>query len=68
MIRAKFMKVKNLVSQNIKYLHLSFIKYHPYRINAGYLLFFETTIMGKTADLAIVQKTIIYTLLIQGNS
>ncbi len=28
----------------------------------GYLLFFETTIMGNTADLAMVQKTIIDTL------
>ncbi len=32
---------------------------HPYSIN---LLFFETTIMGNTADLAMVQKTIIDTL------
>ncbi len=30
---------------------------HPYSINYGYLLFFETTIMGNTADLAMVQKT-----------
>ncbi len=35
---------------------------HPYNINCGYLLFFETTIMGNTADLAMVQKTIINTL------
>jgi len=35
---------------------------HPYSIHSGYLLFFETTIMGKTADLAMVQKTIIDTL------
>ncbi len=35
---------------------------HPYSINCGYLLFFESTIMGKTADLAMVQKTIIDTL------
>ncbi len=27
--------------------------------NCGYLLFFETTIMGDTAELAKVQKTII---------
>ncbi len=32
---------------------------HPYSINSGYLLFFESTIMGNTADLAMVQKTII---------
>ncbi len=38
------------------------MNYHPYSINCGYLLFFETTIMGNTADLAMVQKTIIDTL------
>ncbi len=31
-------------------------------MNSGYLLFFESTIMGNTADLAKVQKTIINTL------
>ncbi len=46
------MKVKIL-----EYLHLSFNKW-PYSINCGYLLFFETTIMGNTADLAMVQKII----------
>ncbi len=35
---------------------------HPYSINSGYLLFFESTITGNTADLATVQKTIIDTL------
>uniref|UniRef100_A0A672P6I8 Solute carrier family 6 member 22, tandem duplicate 2 n=1 Tax=Sinocyclocheilus grahami TaxID=75366 RepID=A0A672P6I8_SINGR len=35
---------------------------HPYSINSGYLLFFETTLMGKTTDLAMVQETIIDTL------
>ncbi len=34
----------------------------------GILLFFGTTIMGKTADLAIVQKTIIETLHKEGKS
>ncbi len=29
---------------------------HPYSINCGSLLFFETTIMGNTADM--VQKTV----------
>ncbi len=33
-----------------------------------YLLFFETTIMGKNADLAMVQKTIIDTLHKEGKS
>ncbi len=32
------------------------------------ILFFETTIMGNTADLAIVQKTIIDTLHKEGKS
>ncbi len=35
---------------------------HPYSINCGYLLFFETTILGNTADLAMIQKTVIDTL------
>ncbi len=34
---------------------------HPYSINPGYLLFFESTIMGNTADLPTVQKMIIDT-------
>ncbi len=34
----------------------------------GYLLFFETTILGNTADLAMVQKTVIDTLHKEGNS
>ncbi len=41
---------------------------HPYSINCGYLLFFESTIMGNTADLAMVQKTIIDTLHKEGKS
>ncbi len=41
---------------------------HPYSINSGYLLFFETTIMEKTADLAMVQKTNIDTLHKEGKS
>ncbi len=32
-----------------------------YSINSRYLLFFETTITEKTADLAVVQKMIIDT-------
>ncbi len=31
-------------------------------MNSGYLLFFESTIMGNTVELAKVQKTIIDTL------
>ncbi len=41
---------------------------HTYSINSGYLLFFETTIMGKTADLAMIQKTNIDTLHKEGKS
>ncbi len=44
------------------------LKDHPYSIYSGYLLFFETTIMGKTADLAMVQKTITDTLHKEGKS
>ncbi len=39
-----------------------------YSINSGYLLYFKTTIMGKTADLAMVQKTIIDALHKKGKS
>ncbi len=45
---------------NVK--NLSFNKWPSYSINSGYLLFFETKIMGNTADLTMVQKTIIDTL------
>ncbi len=40
----------------------------PTVYNSGYILFFETTIMGKTADLAMVQKIIIHTLHKEGKS
>ncbi len=60
------MKVKNPVSQNI-YIWVS-LNDHPYSITSGYLLFFETTIMGKISDLAMVQKTIIDTLHKEGKS
>ncbi len=55
------MKVKNQYFKILEYLHLSFNKW-PYSIYCRYHLFFETTIMGNTADLAMVQKTIIDTL------
>ncbi len=41
---------------------------HPYSINSGYLLFFETTIMEKTAELTMIQKTNIDTLHKKGKS
>ncbi len=57
------MKVKNTVSQIIQIFTFEFqLNDRPYGINSGYLLFFETTIMGRTADMAMVQKTIIDTL------
>ncbi len=65
------MKVKNQYLKILDYLHLSFNKWPSISwpsIHSGYLLFFETTIMGKTADLAMVQKTIIDTLHKEGKS
>ncbi len=56
------MKVKNHYLKILEYLHLSSINDHPYSMNYGYLLFFKSTIMGNTVDLAMVQKTIIDTL------
>ncbi len=60
------MKVKNQYLKILEYLHL--INDHPYSINSGYLLFFETTIMGKIADLAMIQKTNIDALHKEGKS
>ncbi len=54
-----------------KYLNIYIwvsINDHPYSINSGYLLFFETTIMEKTADLAMIQKMKIDTLHKEGKS
>ncbi len=56
------MKVKNQYLKILEYLYLSFNKWPSICINFEYLLFFESTIMGNTADLAMVQKTIIDTL------
>ncbi len=62
------MKVKIQYLKILEYLHLSFNKWPPiqyklvqYKLKQ-YLLFFETTIMEKTADLAMIQKTNIDTL------
>ena len=64
------MKVKNQYLKILEYLHLSFNKWPSINdsINSGYLLFFETTIMEKTADLAMIQKTNIDTLHKEGKS
>ncbi len=59
------MKVKH---QYLKIFTFEFQYDHPYSINCRYLLFFETTIMGNTADLAMAQKTIIDTLHKEGQS
>ncbi len=47
---------------------ISFNKWPSIQYNSGYLLFFETTIMWKTADFAMVQRTIIDTLHKEGKS
>ncbi len=59
-------KISISKSYNI-YIWVS-INDHPYSINSGYLLYFETTIMGKTTDLAMIQKTNIDTLHKEGKS
>ncbi len=48
-------------------IHMS-INDHRYSINSGYLFFFETTIMGNTTDLAMIQKKIIDTVHKEGKS
>ncbi len=62
------MKVKIIISKyyNI-YIWVS-INDNPYSINCGSLFFFETTIMGNTADLAMAQKRIIDTPHKEGKS
>ncbi len=59
------MKVKNQYLKILEYLHLSFNKWPSIQYK---FLFFETTIMGNTADLAMVQKTIIDILHKEGKS
>ncbi len=56
------MKVKNQYLKILEYLRLSFNKWPSIQDTFVGLLFFEITTMGKTADLAMVQKTIIDTL------
>ncbi len=63
------MKVKQLSIS--KYLNIYIwvsLNDHPYCINSGYLLLFETEIMRKTADLAVVPKTVIDILHKEGKS
>ncbi len=60
------MKVQNQYLKILEYLHLSFNKWPSTQYK--YLWFFKSTIMGNTADLATVQKTIIDTLHKEGKS
>ncbi len=53
------MKVIKQYLKILEYLHLSFNKWPSIQYIFWYLLFFETTITSNTADLAMVQKTII---------
>ncbi len=62
------MKVKNQYLKILEYLHLSFNKWPSIQYKFWVSLFFETTIMGNTADLVMVQKTIIDTLHKEGKS
>ncbi len=55
------MKVKNQYLKILEYLHLSFNKWPSIQYKF-WSLFFETTIMGKTADLPMIQKKNINTL------
>ncbi len=61
------MKVKNQYLKILEYLHLSFNKWPSIQYKLC-LLLFETTIMGKTADLAMIQKTTIDTFHKEGKS
>ncbi len=62
------MKVKNQYLKILEYLHLSFNKWPSLQYKFRVSLFFETTIMGKTADLAMIQKTNIDALHKEGKS
>ncbi len=60
-------KKKNSILKYYVYVWVS-LNDHPYSINSRYLLFVETTIIGKTDDLAIVKKAIIDTFHKEGKS
>ncbi len=59
-VKIQYLKILNI------YIWVS-INDHPYSINSGYLLF-ETTIMEKTANLAMIQKMNIDALHKEGKS
>ncbi len=56
------MKVKNQYLKILEYLHLSFNKWPSIQYTFWVSLVLWNTIMGNTADLAMVQKTIIDTI------
>ncbi len=62
------MKVKNQYLKILEYLHLSFNKWPSTQYKFWVSLVLETTIMEKTADLAMIQKTNIDTLHKEGKS
>ncbi len=62
------MKVKNQYLKILEYLHLSFNKWPSIQYKIWVSLVLETTIKGKTADLAMNQKTNIDTLHKEGKS
>ncbi len=62
------MKVRNQYLKILEYLHLSFNKWPSIQYKLWVSPFFETTIMGNTAELALVQNTIIDTLHKEGKS
>ncbi len=68
MIRAYSSKKSNINISKYSNIYIWVSLNDFYSINYGYILFFETTIMGNNADLAMVQKMIIDTLHKEGKS
>ncbi len=62
------MKVKNLFLKILEYLHLSFNKWPSIQYTSWASLVLWNHNMGNTADLAMVQKTIIDTFHKEGKS
>ncbi len=62
------MKVKNQYLKILEYLHLSFNKWPSTQYKFWVSIVLETTIMEKTADLAMIQKTNIDALHKEGKS
>ncbi len=62
------MKVKNQYLKILEYLHLSFNKWPSTQYKFWVSIVLETTIMEKTAELAMIQKTNIDALHKEGKS